>query len=177
MIKVNLLPGIAPKSALKYDLFLFLFVFAVTLTISAGIYLKNEKDIVQQKRAIGNMKKEIASLDRIYQEYSMLEKEKTEMQRRIQAIEALKKGRALVARTLYDLTTLVREGVWLKSFKKGDAAFELEGRSLEDESISRFMEALSKVPYIRNMELKNVEIVTENGVETRKFVIQGNIGL
>ena len=55
--------------------------------------------------------------------------------------------------------------------------FELEGRSLENESISDLVEAISKIPYIRNVELKSVNVATEDGITVKSFTIYGDISL
>ncbi len=179
MIKINLLPRskrIKP-SALRYDIYLLIFVFIITMGIAGGIYYKNTQDIAHYKNLIEKTKKDIASLQGIYNEYIAMEREKKEIQRRITAINKVKDGRVLAARTLYDLTSSIQESVWLKSFKKTDNKFELEGRSLGSESVSDFVDSISKIPYIKNVELKNVQDVNEEGLILKKFTILGNISL
>jgi Tfp pilus assembly protein PilN len=179
MIKINLLPTskrIKP-SALKYDLYLLIFVFIITMAVAGGIYYKNTQDITHYKDLIEKTKKDIASLQGIYNEYLAMEREKKEIQRRITAINKVKDGRILAARTLYDLTNSIQESVWLKSFKKTNDKFELEGRSLGTEPVSDFVDSISKIPYIRNVELKNVQDVSEEGLILKKFTIVGNISL
>jgi Tfp pilus assembly protein PilN len=177
MIKINLLPRKARKGVFKYDLYILIFVVLVNFSVIGGIHYKNTSDIANYKKLIENTKKEIAGLDRIYKEYMSLEREKKGIKIRIQAIDNIKEGRALAARTLFDLTSIVKESVWLKKFAKKDDKFELEGRSLENESISDFIESISKIPYIKNVELKNIEDVNEGGVAIKKFIINGNISL
>ena len=120
MIKINLLPKKLAKKMILYDLYLFLLVVILNLSIVGGIYYKNEKNIAEYKKMIGDAKAEIASLENIYREYLNLEKEKQEIEKRIKAINDVKEGRALAARTLYDLTSVIKENVWLKSFKKDE---------------------------------------------------------
>ncbi len=177
MIKINLLPGKAKKDYLKVDLYLFLLILMVTLAIFGVLYYSNERDIADYNKKIDTTKKEIASLQNVYKEYLTIEQRKKEIQRRIKAIDSIKEGRALSARVLFDLTLMVKDNVWLKTFKKAEDKFELEGRSLENESISNFMETLSKVPYLRNIELRSVEDAMEEGVAVKKFVISGNVVL
>lgn len=177
MIKINLLPGKPKKSVLKYDVYLCVLVTFLNALILGGLYYGNTRQIEHYKGMITTAKKDIASLDRVYAEYLALEKGKKATEARIKAIGGLKEGRALAARTLYDLTTVVRENLWLKSFRKTQNRFEMEGRSLENESISSFMESLIKIPYMTNVELKNVEDVADEGIVVKKFLIQGNIGL
>lgn len=175
MIKINLLPKKLAKKMILYDLYLFLFVVILNLSIVGGIYYKNEKNIAEYNKVIGDAKAEIASLENIYREYLNLEKEKQEIEKRIKAINDVKEGRGLAARTLYDLTSVIKENVWLKSFKKDEDRFELEGRSMENESIADFVENLSKIPYMRNVELINVEDIAEEGIVVKKFLVKGNI--
>ncbi len=177
MIRINLLPKKPAKSVFKLDLYIFILVAIVNGLIIAGIYFSNVREISGYQTMIESAKKEIASLDGIYKEYLRIEKEKKEIGDRIKTIEGLKKGRALAARILYDLSDVVKENVWLRTLRRDDDRFELEGRSLENESISDFMETLSKIPYMRNIELRNVEDLVEGGIAVKKFVIYGNISL
>lgn len=177
MIKINLLPKKPIRTAFKYELHVFILIFIFNLLAIALIYSINARSISNLKSNIEKAKREIASLDPIHREYLAMEQEKKEIQRRIQAINTIKQGRALAARTLYDLTSIVKESLWLKSFKKTENKFELEGRSIENEAISSLMESLSKVPYLSGVELKSVEDATEQGLVLKKFVIQGNISI
>ncbi|WP_028893290.1 PilN domain-containing protein [Syntrophorhabdus aromaticivorans] len=177
MIKVNLLPKKPVRAAFRYDIYLFFLIVVLNFLIIASFYFFNHREASNYEAKIGAAKKEIASLNPIYQQYLSMEREKKEIQRKIQAIDGLKEGRALAARTLYDLSSQVKESLWLTSFKKTDNRFEMEGRSVENEAISSLMESLSKVPYMRAIELKSVQETTEQGIVLKKFVIQGNISL
>jgi Tfp pilus assembly protein PilN len=175
MIKINLLPGREKRDFLKVDLYLFFVMLAIALAVFGGIYYTNEHEIANYNKRIETTKKEIANLQSVYKEYLTIEQQKKEIQRRIKAIDSIKEGRALSARALYDLTTIVKDSVWLKTFKKTEDKFELDGRSLENESISSLVETLSKLPYLRNVELKSVEDAVEEGVAVKRFVVVGEI--
>ncbi len=177
MIKINLLPKKPKRAIAKYDLYVCTLVTLVVIVILAVLYFTNVSQIGNYKGMIATAQKEKAALEPVLGEFMRLEKEKKEIETRIKGIGTLKEGRALAARTLFDLTTVVRESLWLKTFKKSQNSFELEGRSLENESISSFIESLSNIPYMTNVELKNIEDVSEEGIVIKKFVIQGNIGL
>jgi hypothetical protein len=58
-----------------------------------------------------------------------------------------------------------------------DNKFEIEGRSFVNENISDFIESLSKMAYVSNVELKNVQDVNEEGLIIKKFVITGNMSI
>ncbi|MCX5713828.1 MAG: PilN domain-containing protein [Candidatus Omnitrophica bacterium] len=178
MIRINLLPAKPKKDLFMYDVYMFFSIMVIALMVFGGFYYYNTNEITKRKTMIENTKKEIQKLQQIYKEYLAMEQEKKEIQRRIKAIDSIKEGRALAARTMYDFSGLIKDNVWIKSFKKTEDKFELEGRSMETESISMLVEALSKVPYIKNVELKGVEDAPlEDGVVLKKFVIYGDISL
>jgi Tfp pilus assembly protein PilN len=177
MIKINLLPGKAKKDLLKIDLYLFFLIMIINLFIFGGIYYVNARDISSCKNKIENAKKEIASLQNIYKEYLTIEHEKKEIQRRIKAIDGIKEGRGLSARILFDLTSVIKDNVWLTGLRKTENKFELDGYSLENESISTLIENLSKIPYIKNVELKNITDTIQQGVTIKRFIISGDLVL
>jgi Tfp pilus assembly protein PilN len=177
MIRINLLPKKVRKEALKSDIALFLLLLVIALVVAAGMYFNNGREISHLKADLGRTKQSVASMEKFYQEYLTLEKQKKEMSTRIALIEKIREGRALAARILYDLPSLVKESIWIKRFKKDEDRFDLEGRALENESVSDFVEKLAKIPYAKNVELKSVEDVTDEGVLVKKFLVQGNMGL
>ena len=104
-----------------------------------------------------------------------LERDKKEVTKRIGVINRIKEGRALVPRIFYDLSSIMKENVWLKKVVKDEGRIELEGRSLDNESICEFVERLSKLPYFTNIELKSVEDVNEANVTVKKFIVSGGV--
>jgi Tfp pilus assembly protein PilN len=177
MIRINLLPKKVRKEALKGDIAFFLLLLVIALVVAAGMYFNNGREIAHLKTDLARTKQSVASMEKFYQEYLTLEKQKKEMSTRIALIEKIKEGRALAARILYDLPSLVKDSIWIKRFKKDEDRFDLEGRALANESVSDFVEKLAKIPYAKNVELKSVEDVTEEGVVVKKFLVQGNVGL
>ena len=178
MIKINLLPYRKSKaSALRTHVVSFILLLIIGNIIFWAAYVYNQREIAGSERSIQSAKAEIATLQPIYQEYQRMQKAKAEIERRIKVVNQLKAGRALVARSLYDLSTTMKDGVWLKSFRKKGDKFEIEGRSMVNESISEFMENITRLPYMKNVELKNIQDVTEEGLVVKKFIIQGTMAL
>jgi Tfp pilus assembly protein PilN len=178
MIKINLLPFKRKRaSSLTKDIRDFVILLVVVCLGFGYYYYTLINEIEDHKSKIQIIKKEINSLQPIAQEYQAILEAKKEIQARIQTLNKLKSGRALAARSLYDISSIIKEGVWIKSFKKTDNKFEIDGRSFVNESISDFIESLSKMPYITNVELKNVQDVNEEGLTIKKFVITGNMSI
>ena len=178
MIKINLLPFKRKRSSsLTKDIRDFVILLLIVLFGFGYYYYILTNDIEERRSNIVATKKEIQSMQPIAQEYQAIQEAKKEIQRRFQTLNQLKSGRALAARSLYDLSSIIKEGVWIKSFKKTDNKFEIDGRSFVNESISDFIESLLKLPYITNVELKNVQDVNEEGLTIKKFIITGNISI
>lgn len=176
MIKINLLPYKKTKtSPLKANLVTLILFLIIGNIIFWGLFFYNWREINDYKNNIAKTKAEISSLQPIYKEYQRMQEAKKEIERRIKVVNQLKSGRALAARSLFDLSTMMKEGVWLKTFKKTEDKFEIEGRSMVNESISEFMEVLTKLPYIKDVELKSIQDVTEEGLVVKKFIVQGKM--
>jgi len=56
--------------------------------------------------------------------------------------------------------------------RKVDTRIDIEGRSIDNESVCTFVEGLSRLFYMKNVELKSVEDVTETGMTVRKFIVE-----
>lgn len=176
MIKINLLPFKRKRASTLTRDIRDLVLMLVVVCVGFGIYYyRLHNELEEQKSRIQLTKKEIASLQPIAQEYKQIQEAKKEIEKRIQTVNQLKSGRALAARYLYDISSIIKEGVWIKSIKKTDNKFEIEGRSFVNENVSDFIESLSKMPYIKNVELKNVQDVNEEGLIIKKFIITGNM--
>jgi Tfp pilus assembly protein PilN len=178
MIKINLLPFKRRRIGTITRDIRDLVILLILGLIGFGIYEYSLiGDINDYKARIKSAKQEMETLQPIYQEYMAIQNAKKEIEKRIQTLNQLKAGRALAARSLYDLTAIIKEGVWIKTFKKTENKFEIEGRSFVNESISDFIESLSKMPYISNIELKNIQDVSEEGLTIKKFIITGNMSI
>jgi Tfp pilus assembly protein PilN len=178
MIKINLLPFKRKRaSSLTKDVRDLVILLFIVLFGFGYYYYTLTNEIEERKANILSVKKEIQSMQPIAQEYQAIIEAKKQIERRFQTLNQLKSGRALAARSLYDVSSIIKEGVWIKSFKKTDNKFEIDGRAFVNESISDFIESLLKMPYITNVELRNVQDVNEEGLTIKKFIITGNISI
>jgi hypothetical protein len=76
---------------------------------------------------------------------------------------------------LFDLSSLAKGNLWLKKLRKDETKVDLEGRSIDNESICTFVEGMSKLPYMKDVELKSVEDLTETGMTVKKFLVEGSV--
>jgi Tfp pilus assembly protein PilN len=178
MIKINLLPK---KKRERRDIHLDVYILVATIVVSlalvGSLFLKNARDITQIGNDIESLKQQAKALEPIQREFLTLETDKKSISSKLAVISRMKEGRAVPPRMLYDLSSLVRDNLWLKRLKKDDSKLEIEGRSIDNESVCDFVERLSKLPYLKNLELKSVEDVSEGGLTVKKFVVDGSVNL
>jgi type IV pilus assembly protein PilN len=178
MIKINLLPQTKrERRAVNVELYVLVATLLVSLGMVGGFYFKNANDIKTTRADIESVKQQIRALEPIQTEFLALEKDKKEMTRKLAVIVKMKEGRALPPRILYDLSSIVKNKLWLKKLTKDNTKLEVEGRSLDNESICDFVDRLTKLPYVKNIELRSVEDVNEGNVTVKKFVIDGSVNL
>lgn len=173
MIKINLLPQKSHgQHRVHPDLIIFPTILVLTIACVGGVYLKNNRDVAGLRSETAALRLQVASFRGIYKEFLTMEKEKKEIAERIAVIDRIKQGRALAPRLLYDLSSLMTDNIWLKKVRKVDTKVDIEGRSIDNESVCAFVEGLSRLSYMKNVELKSVEDVKETGTTVRKFVVE-----
>lgn len=178
MIEINLIPSrIRKKKEVNFELGLLVGTLLFTFLLIGAVYVKTSKDISKLRDEATSVRQQVAALQPALREFTSLEKEKKEVSKRIDVINKIKDGRAIAPRILYDLSSIMKENVWLKKVVKDEGKFALEGRSLDNESICEFVERLSKLPYFTNIELKSVEDVKETEMTVKKFVVEGGVAL
>jgi Tfp pilus assembly protein PilN len=178
MIKINLLPKKKrERRGINLDLYILVATLVVSLALVGGFFLKNTRDIRQIGNDIESLKQQAKALEPIQREFLALETDKKSISSKLAVINRMKEGRAVPPRMLYDLSSLVRDNLWLKRLKKDDSKLEIEGRSIDNESVCDFVERLSKLPYLKNLELKSVEDVSEGGLTVKKFLVDGSVNL
>jgi Tfp pilus assembly protein PilN len=176
MININLLPKKERgKSDFDPSLRLFVVALAISLAVVAGLYFKNARDEARLRAQVEALTAQRRALDAVSREFAAIERQKKELKARIAIIDGIKQGREVAPRMLYDIASLMTDNLWLRRLHKDDAKFDIEGRSADNESICSFTEGLSRLPYLRSVELKSVEDVAETGVTVKKFVIEGTV--
>jgi type IV pilus assembly protein PilN len=176
MIKINLLPKTQrQKSEVNVDLYVLIAVGVLTLGVICGVYIRNGRAIEYTASVTLKLQRTIAELQPVEKEFALLEKAKKDVSTKLTVIAKISEGRAIAPKLLYDLSSLVRDTMWLKSLRKDGTKLQIEGRSIDNESICDFVERLSKLPYVTDLELRSVEDAAEGGTTVKKFVVDGNV--
>jgi type IV pilus assembly protein PilN len=178
MIKINLLPRKKrERRGINLDIYILITTLVVSLAVVGGVFLKNTRDIGRTRDEIESLKQQAKALEPIRKEFLTLEKDKKAVADKLTVIARMKEGRALPPRMLYDLSSLMKDNLWLKRLRKDEKKLEIEGRSIDNESVCDFVEHLSRLPYLKDLELKSVEDVGEGGMTVKKFIVDGSVSL
>jgi type IV pilus assembly protein PilN len=176
MIKINLVPKQRrERQGINLDVIVLIATIVIAVGVVGGLFIKNSHEIERFHSDTESLKQQARALAAIEKEFLSLEKDKKDLTKKLAAIDKIREGRALTPRMLYDLSSLVKENLWLKRIRKDERSLEIEGRSADSESICDFVERLSKLPYLKDLELKSVEDVSEGGIAVKRFIISGSV--
>lgn len=144
-----------------------LIMFASLLTLAYAAYfipnyLHQEKmaeldrQMSSLESRLGELRKELASKKEIRKNMEQLSKEEGEMQRQLNAVNALKKDRSLAFRSLNDLAVSLPQKVWFSMISYKERLISLTGKSWEYFPINDFVKYLNNSALYHSVLFKGV---------------------
>jgi len=169
MIRINLVRGKRKKrrelNAGSVWLALPLVVLAGTLyfhtTVSGKISRLND-GIVKANADIARLKQEIGEVEKF-------KARKAELQKKVDIISNLQKGRTGPVRYFEALSSAIPEKCWVDTLSVKDEKVALSGVALNNYTIANFMTALGQTGRFRDVVLGAAEQATVAGVKLVKF--------
>jgi type IV pilus assembly protein PilN len=169
MIRINLVRGKRKKrrelSAGSAWLALPLVVLAGTLyfhTTVSGKISRLEADIGKATADIERLKKEIGEVEKF-------KARKAELQKKVDIISNLQKGRTGPVRHFEALSAAIPEKCWIDTLGVKDEKVTLSGVALNNYTIANFMTALGQTGRFRDVVLGAAEQTTMAGVKLVRF--------
>lgn len=173
MMEINLLPlrEARWKETVRFQISVF--VLTVILALTVAFFLKwkanqRERELDHQIKAVQT---EIARLNKVVGEINKIKEEKESLQKRLEVIERLERGRLGVAKLLDDLSRRASDKLWLEKMVKKGASLRLEGIALDDETIADFMTTLEASPLVKRVELELAQKHEIGEARLKKFVL------
>ena len=165
MIKINLLPYREEKKKqfIKTQLSLaglllvpsILLIIILLILISTKISSRNTQ-IVKVKAEI---KKQEVSLDEI----NAFKKEKETLKNKMQVIEKLEKGKYGPVHIIDHLAINLPGRIWLTKIDQKSMSMTIDGKALDNISISEYMVNLAKSDYFKSVDLKKIKTDKKKG--------------
>jgi type IV pilus assembly protein PilN len=169
MIRINLVRGKRKKSrelnAGSLWIALPLVVLAGTLyfhTTVSGKISRLNTDIVKANADIARLKKEIGEVEKF-------KARKAELQKKVDIISNLQKGRTGPVRHFEALSAAIPEKCWIDTLSVKDERVTLSGVALNNYTIANFMTALGQTGRFREVVLGAAEQTTVAGAKLVKF--------
>jgi len=169
MIRINLVRGKRKKrrelNAGSVWIALPLVVLAGTLyfhTTVSGKISRLDAGIVKANADIAALKKEIGEVEKF-------KARKAELQKKVDIISNLQKGRIGPVRYFEALSAAIPEKCWINTLGLKDEKVTLAGVALNNYTIANFMTALGQTGRFRDVVLGSAEQTTVAGVKLVKF--------
>ena len=180
MIRINLLPYREEKKKqfIKSQLSVAgIFIVPSILVIIILAFLVNTKisntntQIDKVKAAI---KKQKVSLDEI----NAFKKEKRTLKNKMRVIEKLEKGKFGPVHIIDHLAINLPGRIWLTKIEQKSMSMTIDGKALDNISISEYMVNLSKSDYFKSVDLKKIKTDKKKGptgIQIKNFSLTSTI--
>jgi type IV pilus assembly protein PilN len=173
MIRINLLPIREIKKKQGVRQLIFVGVLSLVLVfLSLGVFhFSVVKRIGTLQSEIETTKQEISRLNKIVGDVKKYEKEKKELEKKIEIIDVLNQKRAGPVYMLDELSKNIPTGAWITSLSENNLKLTLHGVALDNETIAGFMSRLENSTYFSNVELIQSGHYRSENLNLKKFNI------
>ena len=169
MIRINLLPVKAARKR-EYGQQQLLLFLVILLGVGVGLYFwydHEERRIGRLNSDIQEVQKEIKRLENVIGEVKQIKEKKAELQKRLDVIDVLKRGKVGPVRMMDDLSGRIPKKVWLQGVEQRGSTVLISGEAMNNEEIANFLRELEKSEFFEGVKL--VSVKHKANTETKKF--------
>jgi len=173
MIKINLLPYRVSKKkeTAQQQLMIFAVIIAGALIAMGAIYIITAGKINTTKSEITRSENELADLKKKIGEIDNLKKLQAEVQKKLDILNQLRKGKTGPAIRLARLSDIVPEKMWLTRYQESGSSVSISGLTYSEDLIAEFMRSIQSSNEFSNVELQVSEQQEVGGIKLKKFDI------
>jgi type IV pilus assembly protein PilN len=171
MIKINLLPIRAARKReyVKQQLALFIVLIVGSLIVCYLLYNNMANKIADRKKQITNTKQQIEQYKKAIGEVERYKGLEAMLNRKLEIIDSLIKGKTGPVRVLDRLSTLIPKQVWLLEWKEKSGIVEVKGEALTNKHVAQFLAALEEPLDGTAKSSEAVETAKKEKKKKRKF--------
>ncbi len=172
MIKINLLGEKVDNSG-EYLLQTFIFGSTITAAVICCAILQwnGSQSLTQLNEEKITLESKLLELKKVTRKVENLESNQKLLKEKLNTISALKLKKRGPVRVLEDLRASVPEKVWLSSVKQKSGALEINGMSLDNQTISEFMGNLEKTNYFGKIDLIHSTQKEKDKIKLKQFLL------
>ena len=180
MIKINLLPYRIErrKELIIQQLIIGVLPLVLAIIVVGFFWVKIKSDISYVESEMNRINKEITKQKVTMQKIEEFKKKKETLTKKMNIIKTLQKGKSGPVHVLDELAINLPSRLWLTAIKQQGMSLNIEGKSLDNISISNYMINLEKSSYFTGVDLKQIKTAKargEKGVQLKTFIITCNI--
>ena len=179
MIRINLLAKKASKKKTGAIQHLAIGAAAiVVLAVGLGwVWVDQSGKLATLRSQIAAQEAEKVRLKNVNEEKVRFEKEKGELERKLDIITKLQKERIVPVHLLDELTRVIDVGtpVWITNYAYTAGGVAIDGYSLSNEALRPMVDNLEKSPYYKDVELLFSERSELQGREVFRFSIKAGV--
>lgn len=171
MIKINLLPFRASKKkeTLTQQLIIMAVILAAAIAVAGVYYSITLTKIATTKKAIQSSEEEIVTLKKKIGEIDNLKKLKADVQKKLDILNQLRKGKTGPAIRLARISDIVPEKIWLTRYQESGTSVSISGLAYNEDLIAEFMRSIQASQEFGNVELQVSEQQEISGVKLKRF--------
>jgi len=171
MIRINLLPYRAQRrhQQILEHIAILLGVILVTGFTMFSIDMYKSSVLTDYENENSHLKAQNALLMKQIGKIRDLEKLREDVERKLELVDRLQKGRFRSLETLNEIAQLIPENVWLTEIKDDNGVLSISGLGESNKAVANFMRALDQSGILANISLKTISRSDVGNVPVRLF--------
>lgn len=152
-------------------------IFGAVLLALGFIGLLQVNRIETVQAAIAELQQEQNRLAPIIAEVDRLEKQKKDLQNKIDIIKKLRRESSLTVHVMDEVAKIIdNDRMWLNSFSQQGGSLQLSGIALDNQTVAQFMEALKESQFIVNVNLSSSTLSKVSNRDFKSFALSCSVG-
>ena len=174
MIRINLLPvrEARRQAGLRNQGILLGVAAGIGVLACVGLQLSIKSRIASSQRAIGQKQAELAALDETRKQVEQFQREREEIEQKLNIIAALERQRSGPVRLMDEIATRIPKRLWLQRLEANQGELQLAGWSLDAEIVAAFLTSLEESPMISNVVLLETTLEEQEGLKLSSFKLK-----
>ena len=173
MAKINLLPWRAEQRRERSRQFFSTLVLSMILTtlLMGVVYFTYEGIIAEQQQRNAYLDSEIKVLDKEIEEIEALEKQRADLEQRMNIIQELQQSRPLNVHLFDDLPRLLPEGIFLVEFIRKDNKLTIRGKTESSPRVAAFMRNIESSQWFGSPDLDIISADKRSATPSSDFLL------
>ncbi|MBZ4331342.1 PilN domain-containing protein [Corallococcus interemptor] len=147
MIRINLLPVRAVKKREMGRQILALYAAVLIAAVVGNYFWYADRDgeLQRANQGIAQTRAKIAELEKVIGEVTNINARKTEVEKKLAVLDALRKGRNGPVRMMDALSSAIPKKVWLKNFVESSNRVTIDGSAVSHDEVAELMRGLGSM--------------------------------